>query len=113
MWLLISGVIILFVASFLHSYCAIGVQASPLIAPAIFYSHAGTFLQIGWIVLFVIGVVMLFVVNWIVGIVAILVYWFLLPLLVAPIVKKWMLGSWDDNKHILEERGYTKDNYLS
>ena len=69
MWWLISGVLLLFIASFLHSYCAIGVQASPVIAPAIFYSSARVALQIGWIILFVIGVVMLFIVNWIWGVV--------------------------------------------
>jgi len=63
--------------------------------------------------LFVIGIVMLFIADWIWGIVAIPVYWFLLPLLSTPIVKKWMLGSWDENKHILEKRGYTKYNYSS
>jgi len=113
MWLLISGVLILLVASVLHSYCAIGVKASPVIAPAIFYSRAGIILQIGWIVLFVAGTVMLFIVNWIVGIVAIPVYWLVLPILITPSMKKYMLGSWDDNKHILEKRGYTKYNYLS
>jgi len=112
MWLLISGVLLLFIASFLHSYCAIGVQASPVIAPAIFYSSARVALQIGWIILFVIGVVMLFIVNWIWGVVGAFGYWLLLPLLVTPIVKKWMLGSWDEVKRLLEEQGYTKDDYL-
>jgi len=96
MWLLISGVLILLVASVLHSYCAIGVKTSPVIAPAIFYSRAGLILQVGWIV----------------GIVAIPVYWLVLPILITPSMKKFMLGSWDD-KHILEKRGYTKYNYLS
>ncbi len=34
-------------------------------------------------------------------------------LLITPSMKKYMLGSWDDNKHILEKWGYTKYNYLS
>ena len=88
-------------------------KASSVIAPAIFYSPAVIILQTGWIVLFVAGTVMLFIVNWIAGIVAIPVYWFVLPILITPSMKKYMLGSWDDNKYILEERGYTEDNYLS
>ena len=67
MWLLISGVLILLVASVLHSYCAIGMKALPVIAPAIFNSRAGITLQIGRSVLFVAGTVMLFIVNSIVG----------------------------------------------
>ncbi len=78
MWLLISGVLILLVASVLHSYCAIGVKASPVIAPAIFYPRAGIILQIGWIV----------------RIVAIPVYWLVLPILITPSMKKYMLGPW-------------------
>ncbi len=116
MWLLISGVLILLIASLLHSYCAVGVQASPVIAPAIFYSSARILLQIGWIILFVVGTVMLFIVNWIAGIVAIPVYWFVLPLGMTPILKKWMLPSWDDMpdhvKDTMRKLGYNKDNYL-
>jgi len=90
MWLVIPGIVILLISSFLHSYCAIGVQCLLSLRPMIFDSSIGKLLQIGWIVLFVIGVVMLFFGNWIWGIVAIAVYWLLLPLLITPIVRKHM-----------------------
>ena len=62
--------------------------------------------------LFIVGIVMLFFVNWVVGIVAIPVYWFVLRLLIAPRMKRYMLGSWDENRDVLEKHGYNKDNYL-
>ena len=90
MSLVISAIVILVIASFLHSYCAVGLKMSWVDRPMIFDSSAGKLLQIGWIVLFVIGVVLLFSENWIWGIIAIAAYWLLLPLLVTPIVKKYM-----------------------
>lgn len=116
MWLLISGILIPLIGSFLHSYCAIGRQSSDAHRPMIFDSFAGILLQIAWIALFVIGISLLFIANWILGIVGVFVYWFLLPLLVTPIVKKWMLPAWDDLpgdvKDTLGKLGYKKDNYL-
>ena len=112
MVLLIFGLLILILASFLHSYCAIGTQASPTIRPMIFDSLYGILLQIGWIILFLIGVGLIFVLNWVYGIIAIILYWFLLPLLITPIMKKYMLPPWDAVKDILEKLRYTKNDYL-
>ena len=113
MWLLVAGIILLVVTAIWQSYCLIGGRASPLFAPAIFYSPiVNILLQLSWIILFIVGIVMLFFVNWVVGIVAIPVYWFVLRLLIAPRMKRYMLGSWDENKDILEKHGYNKDNYL-
>ena len=63
--------------------------------------------------LFVIGVALWFIANWIWGVVAILVYWFVLPLIVTPIVKRYMLPPWEEVKDYfdLEKDGYTKNNY--
>ncbi len=116
MWLAISAILILLLASFLHSYCSIGVQMSAVDRPMIFDSSAGKLLQIGWIVLFVVGITVLFAVNWKWGIVSIAVYWLVLPLLVTRIVRKRMLPSWDDLpdgvKDMLERQGYNKGTYL-
>jgi len=113
MWLLVAGIILLVVTAVWQSYCLIGGRASPLFAPAIFYSAiVNIFLQLSWIMLFIVGIVMLFFVNWVVGIVAIPVYWFVLRLLIAPRMKRYMLGSWDENRDVLEKHGYNKDNYL-
>ena len=112
MWLLIFGILILLVASVLHSYCAVGVKAKPVFSAAIFSSRMGMVLQIGWMLLFIAGTAMLFVANWIVGIIAIPIYWLVLPLLITPSMRKYYLGSWDENKDILEKHGYNKGNYL-
>jgi len=112
MWLLIFGLLILVFASFLHSYCAIGTQATPTIRPTVFGSSAGILLQIGCTILFLIGGGLLFVENWLWGIIAVILYWFELPLLITPIMKKYMLPSWDRVRDILEKRGYTESNYL-
>ena len=113
MWLLVAGIILLAVTAVWQSYCLISGRASSSFAPAIFYSSIiNIFLQLSWIMLFIAGIVMLFFVNWIVGIVAIPIYWFILRLLIAPRMKKYMLGSWDENKDVLEKHGYNKDNYL-
>ncbi len=76
MWLLVAGIILLVVTTVWQSYCLIGGIAKPLLAPAIFYSSVvNILLQLSWNILFIVGIVMLFFVNWVVGIVAIPVYW--------------------------------------
>jgi len=112
MGLLTFGLLILFLASLLHSYCAIGSQASRTIRPMVFSSSVGILLQIGWIILFLIGAGLLFIQNWILGAIAVILYWFVLPLLITPSMKKYVLPPWDEVKDILEKRGYSKNNYL-
>ena len=112
MWLLIVGIILLVVAAVLHSYCAVGVKAKPVFSAAIFWSRKGRLLQTGWMILYIAGTVMLFFANWIVGIISIPIYWFVLPLLITPRMRRYYLGSWEENKDVLEEHGYNKDNYL-
>ena len=87
MWLVISAIVILLIASFLHSYCAVGLKMSWLDRPMILDSSAGKLLQIGWIVLFVVGIAVLFIANWVWGVIGIAVYWLLHPLLITPIVE--------------------------
>jgi ABC-type multidrug transport system fused ATPase/permease subunit len=118
MWLLIIGILILLIAAFWHSYSAVGSSTAPIIAPMLFGSRRKIdfILVNGWLILFVVGVIILFLENWLVGIIAILVYWFVLPLLINPFVTKWILPSWDDMpdklKATLEEMGYNRKNYL-
>jgi len=78
----------------------------------VFSSSVGILLQIGWIILFLIGAGLLFIQNWILGAIAVILYWFVLPLLITPSMKKYVLPPWDEVKDILEKRGYSKNNYL-
>ena len=112
MWLLVAGIILLLLTAIWQTYCLVGGRASPVFAPAIFYSAiVNMSLQLSCIILFIGAIVMLFFVNWIIGLISIPFY-FTLIRQIAPHVKRYMLGSWDENKDILEERGYNKDNYL-
>jgi len=92
MWLLIIGILLLLLGATLQSYCAVGLK-HPTASPQIVYSRVGTFLQIGWVVFFITGTTLLFFVHWIGGIAAIVLYWFVLPLLITPSMRKWMLGK--------------------
>lgn len=118
MWLLIIGILILLYTSFWHSYSAIGTVASPLYVSIIFNSRRKIdfILVHGWLIFFVLGFIILFLENWLVGIIAILVYWFVLPLVIHPLVRKWTLPSWDKlsdgTKATLEVMGYNRKNYL-
>jgi len=118
MWLLAVGIILLIIASFWHSYYAIGTLASPVHTPIIFYSNSflDRILRLGWLLLFIVGTTLLFIGNWIVAIIAIPIYWFLLPIFTARIVRKWMLPSWNELSENLQDTlkrmGYDKHNYL-
>ena len=112
MWLLVAGILLLVLTAIWQCYCLVGGRASPSYAPAIFYSAVVNMsLQLSCIILFIGAIVMLFFVNWIIGLISIPFY-FILIRQIAPHMKRYMLGSWDENKDILEERGYNKDNYL-
>jgi len=77
-----------------------------------FDSSTGILLRVGWIILFLFGAGLVIALNWVWAIIAVILYWFGLPLIVTPIMKKYMLPPWDQVKDILEKRGYTKNNYL-
>ena len=88
--MLIAGIAILVLASFLHSYAGIGMKMDWLNRPAIFNEHI-KFMNLGWLILFIIGITLVFIANWIYGIIALFVYWFILSLITAFIVKKTIL----------------------
>ena len=112
MWLLVAGIILLLLTAIWQTYCLVGGRASPVFAPAIFYSAVVNMsLQLSCIILFIGAIVMLFFVNWIIGLISIPFYFFVLRL-ISPHMHRYILGSWDENKDVLEEHGYTKDNYL-
>ena len=112
MWLLIAGIILLVATAIWQSYCLVGGRASPVFAPAIFCSSTvNILLQLSCPLLLIAGIVMVFLFNWVVGIIAIPIYFYVLRF-IARRMKRYMLGSWDENKDVLEEHGYNKDNYL-
>ncbi len=85
--MLISGVVLLVVASFGHSYISIASGSySKLAQPEILYAH-NTLLHLGWIVLFLVGIVLIFIANWVDGLIALLGYWIILSPITAVILK--------------------------
>ena len=88
--MLIAGIAILVIASFSHSYVSVGMKLTELNRPEILYSHP-KLLNTGWILLFLIGIILVFVANWVCGIIATFVYWFVLSLITAYIIKKTIL----------------------
>jgi len=111
-WLVIPGILLLLLAGVLESYCEIGRQSLPSLRAKVFSTRAGVLFWIGWIALLLISGVLLWMVNSILAVVAIAVFWVLLPLWLVPMMKKRMLPPWDAVKGDLEKHGYTEDNYL-
>jgi hypothetical protein len=116
MGLLIAGIVVLIIAAIVHSYCAVGIKCSAVHRPMFFDDVHPSIPHIIWIVPFATGISLLFIYNWIVGLVGLFVYWLIMPLLITPIMRKWMLPSWDElpeeSKASLRRMGYDKNNYL-
>jgi membrane protein YdbS with pleckstrin-like domain len=56
---------------------------------------------------------LLFLVNPIAALVAVAVFWLVLPLWIMPMVRRRLLPTWDMVKDELEVQGYTEANFLS
>ena len=116
MGLLIAGIVILIITSLVHAYSAIGTKCSAVHRPMFFDKVHPSIPHIVWIVPFVIGISLLFLYNWIAGLVGLFIYCFTLPLFTTPIVRKWMLPSWnempEETRATLRRMGYNENNYL-
>ena len=88
--MLVAGIVVLIVASFWHSYVGRCMKMSELARPMVFYKY-GRLLQLGWFLLLVIGITLVFIANWIYGLIALFIYWFVLSLVTAYIVRKTIL----------------------
>ena len=66
----------------------LGVTVSRNDRPPILRTSLGKLLQISGIVLTLIGIVLIFITNWIWGIIALVALYFIIRLIIAPILKK-------------------------
>lgn len=117
MWLLVAGILLLIIASVLHSYCGVGIKCSTIYRPTFFDTVYPRVSHLVWVVPFLIGISLFFIYHWIVGAIGLFVYWFVMPLLITPFIRKWMLPSWgelpDEARASLQRIGYSKSNYLN
>jgi len=111
MWFLIAGFIILIISSVIQSFWEFGREVRADLRPAVFdkpWRHA---ILAGWIILLIVSGVLLLFSEPIVAIVAIVVYWLLLPISVGSRVRRRALPPWIDLRGELEKEGYTEHNY--
>lgn len=113
LWLIIGGIVLLVLAAFLESYCWVSRQSAPRYRAKVFATRSGLFFEMGWILLLLGAGLLLFLANPIAALVAIVVFWLVLPLRIMPMVRKRLLPTWDMVKDELEVQGYTEENFLS
>jgi hypothetical protein len=109
--LLLVGTVLLLVSSALQSLWEFGREARADLRPAFFETGWSRALLAGWVLLLLLAGVMLLYADARVGLVAIVVYWLLLPISIGPRVRRRALPPWDDLKGELEKQGYTERNY--
>jgi hypothetical protein len=113
----ILGILVVIVAAALQSYCEYNRQARDDIKHKIFKTHFRFILDILWVILMLSGIALLFLLNWllglhwILGLIAIVVFWLVLPFIITPIIRNRLLPPWDAVKEELESKGYNERDY--
>ena len=107
----ILGFLIIIVAAVIQAYCEFGRQARPDIKPKIFKSGFKYSLEAVWIVLMLGGSALLFLLSWLIAVIAIVVFWLVLPFIITPIMRNRILPPWDEVKAELEPKGYNERDY--
>jgi hypothetical protein len=111
MGFMLGGFIILLFSSILEALWEFGRQARADLRPSFFHGNRRTLILAGWVLCLLVGGVLLVMVDVRVGLIGIVVFWMLLPISVAPRVRKRFLPPWDDLKKELEPQGFTERNY--
>jgi hypothetical protein len=115
--LYILGILLIIVAAVLQSYCEFNRQARDDIKHNIFKTGFRVILEALWILLMVGGSVLLFLIGsfdgsgWLWGIIAVIVFWLVLPFIITPIMRNRLLPPWDEVKEELQSKGYNERNY--
>jgi hypothetical protein len=112
----ILGILIIIVASVLQAYCEYNRQAREDIKHNIFKTGFRFVLEALWILLLGAGSVILFFIGiagtgWIWAIIAIIMFWLVLPFIITPIMRNRLLPPWDEVKADLMPKGYNERNY--
>jgi len=111
------GLLSLVFASILQAFCEFGRHARPEFRPAISATRWSYLLEAGWMVLLMLGGVLLFMTDptsrlgLIICLVGVAAFWLLLPISIAPRVRRRFLPHWDELRRELEKEGYNERNY--
>ena len=86
---LIAGIILSVLGAIVFSYCMVGMKQSEINRPKILNSKFGFVLRASGIILIIIvGILLLFISNWIWGIVTLVGIWFIIPSIIILILMK-------------------------
>ena len=85
--MLLAGLVLLAMASFLHAYVAVGLKLSPMERPAILTARP-LLMQGGRVALYIGGTALLFKVGVVYGVASAPINWLVAPLLTVPILKR-------------------------
>lgn len=111
MWFMLGGLLLLIFSAILEAMWEFGRQVKPELRPAFLETGWRHAILVGWILLLLIGGALMFWADPLVGLVAIVVFWIVFPLVVGSRVRRRLLPPWDDLRGELEKEGYTERNY--
>jgi len=109
--LVLGGIVLLLVAAALEALWDFGRHVRPELCPAFLQSGWRHVILAGCVILLLASGTMLFLVDFRVGLGAIVFYFLLLPIVVGSRVRKRFLPPWEDLKAELEKEGYTEQTY--
>lgn len=110
-WFTVGGLLFLLFSAVLEGLWEFGRQVKPQLRPAFLESGWRHVILVAWVLLLLLGGVLLFWVEPLAGIIAVVVFWLFLPLVIGSRVRRRFLPPWDDLKAELEEQGYTEHTY--
>lgn len=111
MGFILGGILFLLFSAVLEALWEFGRQVKPELRPAFLESGWRHAILAAWVILLLAGGALLFLALPLLGLIAIIVFWLLLPVSVGSRVRRRFLPPWEDLKGELEERGYTERNY--
>ena len=113
MWTIL-GFLIVICASILECYCSFGRQSRSDVRPSVFKTWVRFVLEGLWMLLLIGGAVILFLFSGfsiITPIIAIVLFWLVLPFIINPIMRKRLLPPWDEVKKELGPKGFNERTY--
>ena len=111
MWFILGGALLLLISAVLEAMWEFGRQAKPELRPAFLGSAWKHVILAVWVIFLLIGGAMLFWALPLLGIIAIVVFWLLLPVVIGSRVRRRFLPPWEDVKRELQAQGYTEHSY--